>query len=75
MAIIGPIVSNDWFFFVTIFALAALMVLFDAKRRRQLQLDPLASPAANAARLLGRRGVSGCGWDLSMCFRSCSSPW
>src|ERR1700727_616050 len=33
MAIIGPIVSNDWFFFVTIFALAALMVLFDAKRR------------------------------------------
>jgi high-affinity iron transporter len=34
MAIIGPIVSNDWFFFVTIFALAALMVLFDAKRRQ-----------------------------------------
>ncbi|HEY1678085.1 MAG TPA: Fe-S-containing protein [Candidatus Sulfotelmatobacter sp.] len=33
MAIIGPIVSNDWFFFVTIFALAALMVLFDARRR------------------------------------------
>jgi high-affinity iron transporter len=33
MALIGPIVSNDWFFFVTIIALAALMVLFDAKRR------------------------------------------
>src|SRR5277367_2983443 len=33
MAIIGPIVRNDLFFFVTIFALAALMVLFDAKRR------------------------------------------
>src|SRR5690349_11056891 len=33
MAIIGPIVSNDWFFFVTIFAMAALMVLFEAKRR------------------------------------------
>jgi uncharacterized membrane protein len=33
MAIIGPIVSNDWFFFVTIFALTALMVLFDARRR------------------------------------------
>ncbi|PYX47466.1 MAG: DUF2318 domain-containing protein [Acidobacteria bacterium] len=30
MAIIGPIVSNDWFFFVTIFALAALMILFEA---------------------------------------------
>ena len=33
MAVIGPIVSNDWFFFVTIFALAALMILFEAKRR------------------------------------------
>jgi len=44
MAIIGPIVSNDWFFFVTIFALAALMVLFEAKRRTP-QIAPDASPA------------------------------
>jgi high-affinity iron transporter len=44
MAIIGPIVSNEWFFFVTIIALAALMVLFDAKRREP-QLPPTASPA------------------------------
>jgi FTR1 family protein len=44
MAIIGPIVSNDWFFFVTIFALAALMVLFDA-RRRTPALAATASPA------------------------------
>jgi high-affinity iron transporter len=36
MAVIGPIVSNDWFFFVTIIALAALMVLFDVKRRQPL---------------------------------------
>jgi len=43
MAVVGPIVSNDWFFFVTIFALAALMVLFDAKRREPV-LDS-ASPA------------------------------
>jgi high-affinity iron transporter len=43
MAIIGPIVSNDWFFFVTIFALAALMVLFEAKRREPVVA--LASPA------------------------------
>lgn len=43
MAIIGPIVSNDWFFFVTIFALAALMVLFDAKRRQPI--PELTSPA------------------------------
>jgi FTR1 family protein len=33
MAIIGPIVRNDLFFFITIFALAALMVLFEVKRR------------------------------------------
>jgi FTR1 family protein len=44
MAIIGPIVSNDWFFFVTIFAMAALMVLFEAKRRAPI-LAPDASPA------------------------------
>jgi high-affinity iron transporter len=44
MAIIGPIVRNDLFFFVTIVALAALMVLFDAKRREAV-VDA-ASPAA-----------------------------
>jgi FTR1 family protein len=44
MAIIGPIVSNDWFFFVTIFAMAALMVLFEAKRRAPA-VDPATSPA------------------------------
>jgi FTR1 family protein len=36
MAIIGPIVRNELFFFVTIFALAGLMVLFDAQRRQPL---------------------------------------
>jgi high-affinity iron transporter len=43
MAVVGPIVSNEWFFFVTIFALAALMVLFDAKRRQAIV--EFASPA------------------------------
>ena len=33
MAIIGPIVRNDVFFFVTILALAALMVLLEYRRR------------------------------------------
>src|ERR1700716_341644 len=42
MATIGPIVRNELFFFVTIFALAGLMVLFDAKRRQPL-------PEANSA--------------------------
>src|SRR5579872_4144462 len=43
MALIGPIVSNEWFIFVTIFALAALMVLFDARRRELVPAS--ASPA------------------------------
>jgi len=34
MALIGPIVRNDLFFFVTILALAALMILFDQRRRQ-----------------------------------------
>src|SRR5580693_3471682 len=45
MALIGPIVRNDFFFFVTILALAALMVLFELKSRQ-----PVALPAAGAAR-------------------------
>jgi high-affinity iron transporter len=45
MAIIGPIVRNDLFFFITIFALAALMVLFEVKRR-----EPSALPASAAER-------------------------
>jgi len=44
MALIGPIVSNDWFFFVTVFALAALMILFEAKRREPV-LASVVSPA------------------------------
>jgi len=33
MAIIGPIVRNDLFFFVTVLALAGLMILFEFRRR------------------------------------------
>jgi FTR1 family protein len=38
MAIIGPIVRNDFFFFITILALAALMVLFEMKSRQPGEL-------------------------------------
>jgi high-affinity iron transporter len=44
MAIIGPIVRNDLFFFVTILVLAALMVLFEMKSRQPVDLP--ATPAA-----------------------------
>jgi high-affinity iron transporter len=45
MALIGPIVRNDFFFFVTILALAALMVLFEVKRR-----EPVTADVTGAAR-------------------------
>ncbi|MFZ3343143.1 MAG: Fe-S-containing protein [Terriglobales bacterium] len=45
MAIVGPIVRNELFFFITILALAALMVLFEMKSRQ-----PVAFPEAGAAR-------------------------
>src|SRR6201997_3619956 len=49
MAIIGPIVRNDLFFFITIVALAALMVLFEVKRR-----EPVGQPASPAERRKAR---------------------
>ena len=53
MALVGPIVRNDWFFFVTILALAAMMVLFEARHR---QSEPLPdSPAARRKVLWGGR--------------------
>jgi len=45
MAIIGPIVRNELFFFITILVLAGLMVLFEMKSRQPVDL-----PAAGAAR-------------------------
>jgi high-affinity iron transporter len=40
MAIIGPIVRNELFFFITILVLAALMVLFEMKSRQPMELPP-----------------------------------
>ena len=45
MALIGPIVRNDFFFAVTILALAALMVLLEVKRR-----EPTSLPTSGAER-------------------------
>ncbi|HET8826871.1 MAG TPA: Fe-S-containing protein [Terriglobales bacterium] len=48
MALIGPIVTNEWFFFVTIVALAGLMVLFDARRRQPQTLPDTAAERRKA---------------------------
>ena len=53
MAIIGPIVRNDLFFFITILALAALMVLFEVKRREPVLTS--ASPAERRKALWSAR--------------------
>lgn len=45
MRLIGPIVRNDLFFFVTMLALAGLMMLFEYKRRAPISLPPTATPA------------------------------
>lgn len=49
MSLIGPIVTNEWFFVVMIVALAALMVLFDSRRRAPL---PLPESAAEKRKVL-----------------------
>ncbi len=46
MRLIGPIVRNDLFFFVTMLALAGLMILLEQKRRVPAVIPPDATPAA-----------------------------
>jgi high-affinity iron transporter len=45
MRFIGPIVRNDLFFFVTMLALAGLMMLLEYKRRAPIALTAAATPA------------------------------
>ncbi|GGG84682.1 Fe-S-containing protein [Edaphobacter dinghuensis] len=45
MRLIGPIVRNDLFFFVTMLALAGLMMLLEYKRRTPIELPSNATPA------------------------------
>jgi FTR1 family protein len=45
MRLIGPIVRNDLFFFVTMLALAGLMILMEYRRRAPLTLAANATPA------------------------------
>ena len=56
MALIGPIVRNDLFFFVTILALAALMVLFDQRGRQGDGAPPPPSGGTNS-RALQRKAL------------------
>jgi high-affinity iron transporter len=55
MALIGPIVRNDLFFFITILALAALMVLFEMRRRAPVQIPEAPGAARRKALWTARR--------------------
>jgi FTR1 family protein len=56
MALVGPIVRNDVFFFITIIALAAMMVLFDQRRRQGPSGDVTAAASGPAnSRALQRK--------------------
>ena len=48
MALIGPVVSNEWFFVVMIVALAGLMVLFEARRRQPVGVPETAAERRKA---------------------------
>ena len=51
MALIGPIVRNDYFFFVTILALAALMILLEYRRQKPDAAAPAAASKAEERKL------------------------
>ncbi|MFN7997263.1 MAG: Fe-S-containing protein [Bryobacteraceae bacterium] len=55
MALIGPIVSNEAFFFVAILALAGAMLLMEYRRRRTPSTDGLEGAALRKARWSARR--------------------
>jgi uncharacterized membrane protein len=62
MALIGPIVSNEWFFIVLILALAALMLLFDAKRRQPAPVPETSAEKRKAAWTARRERL----WTMSV---------
>ncbi len=55
MALIGPIVKNDIFFFITILALAAAMILLEWRKRRAPRTEGLEGAALRKAQWSARR--------------------
>ena len=49
MRFIGPIVRNDFFFFITILALAGLMVLYEYRKRMSPGAEPAVASLSNPA--------------------------
>ncbi len=68
MAIIGPIVKNDIFFFITILALAAAMMLLEWRKRRAPKTEGLEGAALRKANWTARREHL---WMIGSCTASC----
>lgn len=68
MAIVGPVVKNDIFFFITILALAAAMMLLEWRRRRAPRTEKLEGAALRKAQWSARRERL---WMVASCTASC----
>jgi uncharacterized membrane protein len=68
MAVIGPVVKNDVFFFITVLALAAAMVLFESRARRNPKGEDLQGAARRKALWTARRERF---WMVTSCAASC----
>ena len=68
MAIVGPVVKNDIFFFVTILALAAAMMLLEWRKRRAPRTEGLAGAALRKAQWSASRDRM---WMTASCAASC----
>lgn len=68
MAVIGPIVNNEVFFFITILALAAAMVLLEWRGRRAPKTEGLHGAALRKIRWTARREKL---WMMASCTASC----
>lgn len=69
MAIIGPVVKNETFFFVTILALAAAMILLEWRKRRAPNTEGLEGAALRKAQWSARRERL---WMTAACVTSCA---
>ena len=68
MALIGPVVKNDIFFFITILALSAAMILFESRKRRVPKADGIEGAALRKIKAAARREKL---WMVASCTASC----
>ena len=68
MAIVGPVVKNDTFFFITILALAGAMMLLEWRKRRAPRTEGLAGAALRKVQWSARRERL---WMTASCAASC----